>query len=57
MNNKLDCEDNNCNLGGFPNIIFMNKEKKKIREFRKVSDNIDLKGFNILNIKNILKTK
>jgi len=49
----------NKNLGGFPNIIYLNNEDKKIREFSKVNENLKVnqKKLNILNIKNILNSK
>ena len=49
----------NKNLGGFPNIIYLNKEEKKIREFKKLNENnnVDQKKLNILNIKDILNSK
>jgi hypothetical protein len=46
------------NLGGFPPILFLGQNNKKIKEFGKLSnDEQNLKNIsklNILNIKNIL---
>ena len=57
---SLNSETNNnmSDLGGFPPIMFLGTQNKKIKEFSQINNNNDniknINKLNILNIKNIL---
>lgn len=53
-----DISDLGGGLGGFPPIMFLGTQNKKIKEFSQINNNNDniknINKLNILNIKNIL---
>ena len=62
-NNNLNNNNQIIKLGGFPPILYINNENKKIREFKNnLTNSINLSDvvinkLNILSIKDILGTK